>query len=163
MFDAEVLGNITMQAHWKENSRTWRKAFIWEKKIARKKYKKSKHTLLKMWSRIWRQAKKTEITAFLDNYLKQVDILPNIITSWRKADWEANLAAAEAEVKYLFAHELFHYGRLIPVHLAQMKKLRAEDDKTWNATTQGDFVRNSAIPLTAMIKILSSTLNIWKV
>ncbi len=49
-----------------------------------------------------------EIASFLDSYPKQVEVLLSIVASCRKGDWEGYLAAAEAQVKYIFVHDLFH-------------------------------------------------------
>ena len=49
------------------------------------------------------------------------------------------------------AHDLFKYARLMPVHLAQMRALEAEDPETWNALKNGDFtVRKSDTPFTSL-------------
>lgn len=91
----------------------------------------------------------SEMAAFLDNYIMQVEVLLHIVSTCRKGDWEGYLAAAEAQVKYLFAHDLFHYARLIPVHIAQMKKLKMEDEPTWEALKEGGFcVRKGNTPFT---------------
>ncbi len=39
----------------------------------------------------------------------------------------------------------------VPVHLAQMKKLKTEDEETWNAKAQGGLgVKKGRIPFTTL-------------
>ena len=56
---------------------------------------------------------------FLTNYLKQLQCLLHIISTCRRGDWEGYLAAMDAQMHYFFAHDLYHYARFVPVHLAQ--------------------------------------------
>ena len=90
-----------------------------------------------------------DLAAFLDNYILQVEALLHIMSTCRRGDWEGYLAAAEAQIKCLFVHDLLHYARLMPVHIAQMKKLKMEDEPTWKALQEGGFcVRKSGTPFT---------------
>ena len=68
-----------------------------------------------------------ELAQFLTNYMKQVQCLLHIISACRHGDWEAYLAALDDQIQYFYAHDLFHYARLIPVHLAQMNQLEKSD------------------------------------
>ena len=51
----------------------------------------------------------------------------------------------------IYAHDLFHYARLMPVHLAQMNQLECDDPITWNALKEGNLcVKNTDSPFTAL-------------
>ena len=56
--------------------------------------------------------------------MKQVECLLHIISTCRQGDWVAYLAALDDQIQYLFAHDLYDYARLMPVHLAQMNQLK---------------------------------------
>ena len=50
------------------------------------------------------------------------------------------LAALENIIKYFFEHDLLNYGRLMPIHIAQMNALENDDPVTLEALKSGDFV-----------------------
>ena len=90
-----------------------------------------------------------DLASFLDCYISQVESLLHLITCARSGDWEGYLAASENQIKYLFAHDLLHYARMMPVHISEMKKLKTEDPLTWEALKNGGFtVKKSGIPFT---------------
>lgn len=92
-----------------------------------------------------------ELAQFLINYIKQVQCLLHIISACRQGDWEGYLAALDNQIQYFFAHDLHHYARLMPVHIAQMNKLEMDDPKTWEALKEGNFiVKKSTVPFTAL-------------
>ena len=92
-----------------------------------------------------------ELAQFLTNYMKQVQCLLHIISVCRQGDWEADLAALDDQIQYFYAHDLFHYARLMPVHLAQMNQLENEDPITRNALKEGNCcVRKSDSSFTAL-------------
>ena len=92
-----------------------------------------------------------EMAQFLQNYMKQVVCLLCLIQGSRQGEWQLYLASLEEQVKYYFAHDLYKYARLMPVHLAEMNKLKAMDPETWTALQNGDFaVRKSGIPFSDM-------------
>ena len=73
-------------------------------------------------------------------------------------DWEAYLAALDDQIQYFYAHDLFHYARLMPVHLAQMNQLENDDPITWNALKEGNFCAKNLTRLSLhylQIKLLS--------
>jgi hypothetical protein len=92
-----------------------------------------------------------KLAQFLTNYMKQVECLLHIISTCRQGDWEAYLAALDDQIQYFFAHDLYHYARLMPVHLAQMNQLEKDDPTTWKALKDGNFcVKKSNSPFTAL-------------
>ena len=56
----------------------------------------------------------SEVGTFLVKYTEQVECLLNIIRACRQGDWEEYLAALDKQIKYVFAHDLYHYARLMP-------------------------------------------------
>ena len=80
-----------------------------------------------------------ELAQFLTNYIKQVQCLQHIISVCRQGDWEAYLVALDDQIQYFYAHDLFHYARPMPLHLAQMNQLENDDPITWNALKEGNF------------------------
>ena len=93
--------------------------------------------------------KTRDLASFLDCYISQVESLLHLITCARSGDWEGYLAVSENQIKYLFAHDLLHYARMMPVHISEMKKLKTEDPLTWEALKNGGFtVKKSGIPFT---------------
>ena len=91
------------------------------------------------------------LAKFLANYMKQVQCLLHIISACRQGDWEGYLAALDEQIKYFFAHDLFHYARLMPVHLAQMNQLETQDPTTWKALKEGNnCVKKTDSPFTAL-------------
>ena len=92
-----------------------------------------------------------ELAQFLMNYIKQVQCLLHIISACRQGAWEEYLAALDNQIQYFFAHDLHHYARLMPVHIAQMNKLGTDDPKAWEALKEGNFiVKKSIVPFTAL-------------
>lgn len=92
-----------------------------------------------------------ELAKFLTNYMTQVECLLHIISACREGNWEAYLAALDDQIQYFFAHDLYHYARMMPVHLAQMNQLEHDDPTTWKALKDGNFcVKKSETPFTAL-------------
>lgn len=92
-----------------------------------------------------------EMAIFLRSYMKQVGALLRLIRGSRQRNFPLYLAALEEQVKYYFAHDLYKYARLIPVHLAQTAELQRTDPVTWQALEQGDFVvAKSNTPFTSL-------------
>lgn len=79
------------------------------------------------------------LTAYLVNYINQIENFLHIISTSRRGDWEGYLAAAKDHIKYLSVHDLLHYARLMPVHIAQIRKLKEEDPETWQHLKVGGF------------------------
>ena len=91
------------------------------------------------------------LAQYLEQYLDQIENLLQIISSCRQGDWEGYLAALENGVKYFFAHDLFNYARLIPLHLAQMNDIQENNPELWECLKSGDFVVNkSGIPFSSL-------------
>ena len=80
-----------------------------------------------------------ELSTFLLSYMKQVQSLLLLVRATRQGDWNLYLGALEEQAKYYFAHDLYKYARLVPVHLAQMYDLRKTDPETWDDLESGDF------------------------
>ena len=92
-----------------------------------------------------------ELASFLSSYVTQVEALLHLIHATRQNDWKGFLAALDEQIKYFMAHDLFKYGRLMPVHPAQIKALEKEDPLTWDALESGDFcVRKLDTPFTSL-------------
>ncbi len=90
-----------------------------------------------------------DLGKFLTNYLHQVECLLHLIRACRQGDWEEYLAALDEQIKYFFAHDLYNYSRLMPIHLAQMNDLKTTNPETWTALKDGDFcVKKTGIPFT---------------
>jgi len=90
-----------------------------------------------------------ELGTFLVTYTQQVECLLNIIRACRQGDWEEYLAALDKQIKYFFAHDLYKYARLMPLHLAQMNDLQTQSPETWTALKEGDFcVKKTGTPFT---------------
>ena len=87
-----------------------------------------------------------ELAKFLENYLQQVEALLNFIATCRSRDLDGYVAAAENLIKYLFAYDLHHYSRLIPVHVLEMKHLRDNDPESWKDLCDGFSVSTCGIP-----------------
>ena len=49
------------------------------------------------------------------------------IATCRSGDFDSYIAAAENAIKYLFAVDLHHHSKLIPVHIHEMKIITATD------------------------------------
>ena len=91
----------------------------------------------------------SEVGMFLVTYTQQVECLLNIIRACRQGDWEEYLAALDRQIKYFFAHDLYNYARLMPLHLAQMNELQTQSPETWKALKEGDFcVKKTGTPFT---------------
>jgi len=89
----------------------------------------------------------SEVGTFLVTYTQQVECLLNIIRACRQGDWEEYLAALDKQIKYFFAHDLYKYARLMPLHLAQMNELQTQSPETWKALKEGDFcVKKTGTP-----------------
>ena len=74
-----------------------------------------------------------------------------IISACRREDWEGYSEALESGIKYFFAHDLFNYARLIPVHIAQMNQLKNDEPEVWANLVAGEFVVNkSGIPFSSL-------------
>ena len=54
--------------------------------------------------------------------MNQVECLLNIICACRQINFDEYLAALDQQCKYFFAHDLYHYARLIPVLLIPKDK-----------------------------------------
>ena len=94
------------------------------------------------------------LAQFLTNYMKQVQCLLHIISTCRQGDWEGYLAALDDQIHYFFAHDLYHYARLMPVHLAQMNQLEQDDPTIWKALKDGNFcVKNRTHPSLLCLQI----------
>ena len=92
-----------------------------------------------------------DLGQYLDQYLVQLDNLLRIIRSCREEDWQGYLASLECGIKYFFAHDLFNYARLMPVHIAQMNDLERDDPAVWECLKSGDFaVNKSGIPFSSL-------------
>ena len=90
-----------------------------------------------------------EMAQFLRNYMKLVVSLLRLIRGSRQCEFQFYLGALEEQVKYYFAHDLYKYARLIPVHLAQTCELKTTDPETWDALKKGDLVvSKSGVPFT---------------
>ncbi|MES9884227.1 MAG: TCR domain-containing protein [Sedimenticola sp.] len=88
-----------------------------------------------------------EEAKFLMNYLSQVECLLHLIRSSRQGDLDELILALDEQVKYYFAHDLFHYARLIPVYIAELRKLKEECPETWEDLKRSDSnVKQSSIP-----------------
>ena len=99
-----------------------------------------------------------KLAQFLTNYMKQVHYLLHIISACRQGDWEAYLAELDDQIQYFYAHDLFHYVRLMPVHIAQMNELENDDPITWNALKETNVcVKKSDSPVTALLSRRSNS------
>ena len=87
-----------------------------------------------------------ELASYLDKYLLQVEALLAIVASCRSGDFEGYIVAAENAIKYLFAFDLHHYSRLMPVHIQEMKMIRRTDPDLWTDLATGFSVKKSGIP-----------------
>ena len=57
----------------------------------------------------------------------------------------------ENGIKYFFAHDLFNYARLMPLHISQMNDLQRSNPEIWESLKSGDFVVNkSGIPFCSL-------------
>ena len=87
-----------------------------------------------------------ELAKFLENYLQQAEALHNFIATFRSRDLDGYVAAAENSIKHLFAYNLHHYSRLIPVRVLEMKHLRDNDPESWKDLCDVFSVSKSGIP-----------------
>ena len=70
------------------------------------------------------------LSVFKNNYMNQVECLLNITRACRQINFDEYLAALDQQCRYFFAHDLYHYARLIPVRLAMIEELKHEDTET---------------------------------
>ena len=56
------------------------------------------------------------------------------------------LAAAENSIKYLFAFDLNHYSRMIPLHIQEMKEIKRNDSTLWKELAINFSVNKTGIP-----------------
>ena len=82
---------------------------------------------------------------FLRNFMKMFEILLLFVRGTRQSCWELHLASLDSFVKYFFVHDLQNYARYSLIYLAQMYKLRVEDEKTWNFLNEGNFSVNKVM------------------
>ena len=86
----------------------------------------------------------SEVGTFFVTYTQQVECLLNIIRACRQGDWEEYF---DKQIKYFFAHDLYNYARLMPLHLAQMNELQTQSPEMWKALKEGDFcVKKTGTP-----------------
>ena len=106
-----------------------------------------------------------ELAQFLTFYTKHVQCLLHFISAYHQDDWETYLAALDDQIRFFYAHALFHYVRLMPVHLDQMNQLENDDTITWKALKERYFCVISIIRPSLhclQIKLLSIARS-WKV
>ena len=88
----------------------------------------------------------SEVGTFF-TYTQQVECVLNIIRACRHGHWKEYLATIDKQIKYFFAHDLYNYARLMPLHLAQMIELQTQSPETWKALKEGDFcVKKTGTP-----------------
>lgn len=103
-----------------------------------------------------------DLAHFLFNYVQQVECLLHIISVYCQEDCEGYLVVLDKQIKYFFAHNLFHCTCLMPVHLAQMNELKHNDPNTWAALKEGAFcVKKCDIPLTHLFVNQALEQHIW--
>ena len=64
------------------------------------------------------------------------------IRSTREADWELHLSSLESMCKYFFAHDKQKYARLVPLYIAEMRRLPETDPDVWAEFNDENFVVN---------------------
>lgn len=86
---------------------------------------------------------------FLVMYMNQVMALLHLIRATREANMDLYVSALDENVKYFFAHDLYKYGRLVPVHIAQLQELKTTSPDTWSDLCKGDMsVKRSGVYFT---------------
>ena len=84
-------------------------------------------------------------------YMRMVERLLLFIHASRERDWILHLAAAEDLIKDLVSMDRIHYRRLMPVYIANMRRLEEEDPAIWEALANGQFsVSKSSVPFTSI-------------
>ena len=61
------------------------------------------------------------------NFMKVLEILILFIRASRQNDWNLHLASLNYFCKYFFAHDQLNYGRMTPLYLGNMAKLKTSD------------------------------------
>ena len=69
----------------------------------------------------------SETARFLLMYINQVFTILQFIKAGRSANFELHLSSLNGLMRYFRAHDLNHYGRMIPVYIQKMLKLKRED------------------------------------
>ena len=83
-----------------------------------------------------------EMGTFFINYKNQFECLLHIIRSVRQTDVDGYHESLYEQVTYYEAHDLNHYSRLVPVHIAQMLELKRNHPDTWDDLQNGDICVN---------------------
>ena len=83
---------------------------------------------------------------FILNYIEMVSVLLKFIHASRSRDWIMHLSSVKDMIPFITAMDRIKYRRLLPVYLADMKKLKDTDPVIWNYFEEGNFsVQNTDI------------------
>ena len=80
---------------------------------------------------------------FTRRYMAMVMEMMTFIRAVRTGDWDLHLEALQLFVKYVFAHDMLNYARMIPVYLAEMEMVKETDPEIYQQEFQkGNWVVN---------------------
>ena len=95
--------------------------------------------------------KQTPTFRFMTMYMNMILSLLSFIRATRDGLWSLHLASLEHFTRFFFAFDRLKYARMIPVYLADMKRLKESDPDIWNEFERGNFVVNkSNVPFCAI-------------
>ena len=74
------------------------------------------------------QQHKMPLFKVMRHYMRMLMEMMSFIRVVRTGDWVLHLEALELFIKYLFAHDMLNYARMIPIlNLAEMQMLHESD------------------------------------
>ncbi|ESO84058.1 hypothetical protein LOTGIDRAFT_155372 [Lottia gigantea] len=90
-------------------------------------------------------------TWFLRVYMRMIERLLLFIQATRQRDWKLHLEASTLMCQDICSMDRIKYRRMLPVYIADMKRLKQSDPGIWNAFMNGEFsVKQNSIPFTSI-------------
>lgn len=76
------------------------------------------------------------------SYMKMIMEMMLFVRAVRTGDWQLHLTTLELFTKYFFAHDRLNYARMIPLYLAEMRKLPESAPEVYKEFLDGNWVVN---------------------
>jgi len=74
--------------------------------------------------------------------MHMVTEMPTFIRAVRTGYWELHLQTLAEFSRYVFAHDMMNYARMIPIYLAEMESLNESDPDIVEEFQQGHWLVN---------------------
>ena len=84
-------------------------------------------------------------------YLQMITEVLQYTRAVRTGNWHLHLQSTETFIKYIFAHDMLNYARMMPVYLSDMEKLKDSEATIHAKFLQGNrIVNKSFLPFCAI-------------